>query len=135
VPISPETRVIRLLVATLVGCMALASPAGASYLQMSEARPAAQKYASLYGVDGAPDGAKVDTCWRAGPRVVQCGYTIINPSQQTSPGPTVVIALRGDWLYGHSIGQIWQCVPSCNEGHPGPLTRLSKPLRLSRIGQ
>ena len=93
---------MRVLIATVLGFLALAAPASAKYLHMSEGKQAAQTFNELLARVVANHGSVIGNCWRANAHVVQCGMT---QDAEYINGPShyvVIIALRGDRLYGHA---------------------------------
>jgi len=95
---------MRLLIATILGVLALAPPAGAKYLHLIEARPAAEQFAQIDS-DESTYAVTAGSCWHAGPHVVQC--TMIENARYSGIFEHVlVVALRGDDLYGHLLGAV-----------------------------
>jgi hypothetical protein len=98
---APRGLAIRLLVATVTGCLALASPASAKYLHLNDVKTAAQKYAQLQS-DASTYSTTTGSCWHAGPHLVQCSLT--EDARYSGIFENVlVLALRGDKLYGHLL--------------------------------
>jgi hypothetical protein len=93
-----------LVVATLIGCLALASPASAKYLHLSEALSAAHQYVKQnYAPAAEPFTWHYGHCWRVSPHVAQCGFEDRRSSIDLATPHVAVIAVRGDKLYGHTL--------------------------------
>src|SRR3954464_5343855 len=90
---------MRLIFVTLLGTLALASPASAKYLHLSEGKAGAQRYTRI-AADITTFSYELGSCWHAGPHIVQCSMT--EDARYSGKAEVVaVIALRGDKLYGH----------------------------------
>jgi hypothetical protein len=99
-----HTRVMRLLVPTLLGCLALAAPASAKYLHLSEAQSAVHQYVpKIYAPAAEPFTWYYGHCWRVDPHLAQCGFEDQRSSIDLAMPHVAVIALRGDKLYGHTL--------------------------------
>jgi hypothetical protein len=99
---------MRLLLATTLATLAVATPASAKYLHInSEAGPASEEY---WGKVVPIPSVTLHHCWHAGPHVVQCSYTKVlwNERDKTySPeqnGVFVIALRRNGSLYGHTLG-------------------------------
>src|SRR4051794_41224435 len=88
---------MRLIFVTLLGTLALASPASAKYLHLSEGKAGAQRYTRI-AADITTFSYELGSCWHAGPHIVQCSMT--EDARYSGKAEVVaVIALSGGKLY------------------------------------
>jgi hypothetical protein len=96
---------LRVFAVTILALLALASPASAKYLHLNEAQSAQHQYVEkIYYEAEGPYSWVFGHCWRVNVHAAQCGFLEIADSLALYQTPRiVVITLRGDKLYGHTL--------------------------------